>query len=114
MKYLVIAFMLICSIAYACDYCIEHPGEKEIWNNGIGANNGTHQLQKDHIILLQRINELDKKISQMYPMLADLEVKFMGNERYQQISNPDNIPEVVRQKIHSDKMTEIINKKHGV
>lgn len=107
-KYTVFAvvFMLVCSVAWGCEYCIENPGEKEIQTNGMGANNGTEQLSKDHLVLVRRINAVDKKVKhtkdtldKIYSMICDLETKFMGNDRMEQITNPDHIPEVVRQKV---------------
>jgi len=92
MKYLILWFILLfgVGVCWGCDYCIENPGEKEIMDNGIGAKNGTHQLQKDHIVLLRRINKLVDDTDKLHSMVADLEIKFMGIKRYEQICPKKN------------------------
>ena len=51
--------------AMGCDYCVDNPGEKEIWATGIDAHNGMEQTQRCFIVLLRRINEIDKKIDKL-------------------------------------------------
>jgi hypothetical protein len=42
---------------------IEYPnGVRELINTGIDAHNGTEQLQRGQLILLRRINELERKL----------------------------------------------------
>jgi len=89
--------MVFCSLVRACDYCVEHPGEKEIQTNGMGARGRTEPLQKDHLVLVRRINDIGKDIEdiqdtlkKLYSLIADLHMKEMGVDRYEQIAFPDS------------------------
>ena len=53
-------------------------------------------IKREHLILLRRINEMDKKakhlgdtLDKIYSMVFDLETKFMGVDRAEQIGMPE-------------------------
>lgn len=52
------------------------------------------------------LSKIEKSIDQIYSMICDLEQKFMGNDRMEQITNPDHIPETVRQEMYQKKVKE--------
>ena len=102
MKYLIIAFMLIASVAWAddsnirilsstdkgvvselrgkqiidtdSDWCnLKNSDERDIFTSGAGnVHNGTHQLQKCDIVIVRQINRLEKEIKAIHEDLKEL------------------------------------------
>jgi len=94
MRYWIIIFMLVCGTCWACDYCIDHPGEKELQNEGKRLLISTSKLlpseyeddllaiKREHLILLRHINAVEKQAKhnadtqdKICSMIADLGVK---------------------------------------
>ena len=71
-RYLIVAFMLICSVAWGCDYCLEHPGEKEMRSVDFITGKMQDGWTEQHMILLRRINSLEDTLDKIYSMVADI------------------------------------------
>ena len=114
MRYLVVVLMLVCGVAWGCDYCLENPGEKEIMNLD---KNGSGMYNYNDLIIVRRINAVDKKvkhlgdsIDKIYSMVCDLETKFMGNDLTGRVLNPGDIPETTRQRKIKERIIHEENK----
>ena len=106
MRYLVVALMLVSQVAWAeCNHDFEQFGKAykcKLCGNWWGQESVRNY--DDHKQLLKMGDTIDK----IYSMVCDLETKFMGNDRMEQITNPDHIPETVRQILHERNMIKEI------
>ena len=77
MKTLIIVAILLCS--------------------GLGWAGEWEELSKAEMVN-KRLDKFEKTLDKIYTMVANLEIKFMGVERYNQVYDPTNEGEVAKQK----------------
>jgi DNA-binding transcriptional regulator YiaG len=106
MRYLIILILLfscsVCSAGYVED----------------GINFGEDDKARAIYHQLKMYNENSKNtkeiLDKIYSMVADLEIKFMGQERYNQIYDPHNDGEVAKQETYTKEQIERIRKANGL
>src|SRR3990167_11184298 len=116
MKYLLIVAMLLCSGLVYAEILPDKFGGTE--DRGFDATPpplrseeipmAIYKMQADLLVMKYQIKKIEDTLDKIYSMVADLEIKFMGIKRYNQIYDPTNEGEVAKQKRHEEMIIEMM------